>query len=817
MSYIKRTIRSRRTPLAAALLALASMPQSPAALGQELVLEEVIVTAQRRQTMLQETPIAVTAFNSEKIADLGIYDVSDVGTLAPNTNIQKQPSSNSNMSIYIRGVGNGETSLMADPKTSFYLDGVYMSKTVGAVFDIVDLESVEVLRGPQGTLFGRNSTGGALNVTTIKPTGEFGFKAEGNLGNDGYQRTALSVDLPQVFGMLSAKVSGMLMDYDGWADNNYPGGESELGSEDNDAYRIALRFEPIDSLTVDYVYDRTNNAGVPTPFQVTAVKDSLFNGFTTTPTPFTLLGGELYQQMAALVGDPDSRREDYTLDAVTEEWLDVEGQTLTVAWELEPFLLKYIYGDRETNSGYGSTDLDGGALTARDLFYGGGAEIPTPGFHATIDEGWVDLQTHELQLIGDAFDDRLQYTLGYYQYEEEIYQSNPQTFALPIQFLLGSGLDGAYTAAGFCNPVPGGSLFCQGTQRLPLPFPAPGADPNLNGQVDFIYGQTTESWAAYGQATYAFTDKLDITAGIRYTEDEREAFLFNESIGQMSFDDRLTNSDTWDNISYLFTLNYAVTDSANLYATYSTGYNSGAFNSRASTVSAWEDAVDEEELFSYEVGLKSDWLDSRLRFNAALFYNDYQDIQVTQFEAGSGGASSRVVNAGEATFQGLELELTALLTQGLLMEVTYGYLDAEFDEYLARNPATDMEEDIADVTTVTRAPENSGTVSLQYDFDPFSFGALSARVDVIYSDGFTFHPFQNQYDSADDRTLVNARVSLKDIGVGDNGNLRVAGWVKNATDEEYREWGIDFGSLGFAGATYGRPRTYGVDVIYEFR
>ncbi|GAB3269695.1 TonB-dependent receptor [Parahaliea aestuarii] len=815
MSYLGRSTRSTLTPLAAALT-LAGASQSPIALGQELMLEEIVVTAQRRQTMLQDTPIAVTAFNSEKIADLGIYDISDIGGMAPNTNIQKQPSSNSNMSIYIRGVGSGETSLMVDPKTSFYLDGVYMSKTVGAVFDIVDLESVEVLRGPQGTLFGRNSTGGALNVTTVKPAGEFGFRVEGNYGNDGYQRASVSVDTPKI-GMMSAKISGMTMQYDGWADNDFPGGESDLGSEDNDAYRIALRFEPTDSLTVDYSYDRTKNEGVPTPFQISKVKDSIYNGFTTTPFPYTFLGGELYQQMAASVGDPDKRREDYTLDGVSKEWLDVTGHTLTVNWELDPFTIKYIFANRETSSGYDSTDLDGGALTARDLFYGGGMEVPTPGFHATIDEGSIDLTTNELQLIGDAFDDRLQYTVGYYQYREEIYQSNPQTFSLPIQFLLGGALDGAYAAAGFCPEIPGVGPVCQGSQRLPLPFPSPGADPNLNGQVDFIYGQTTESWAVYSQATFSFTDNLDLTAGVRYTEDDREGFLFNESIGQSSFDERFTNDGTWDNVSYLLTLNYAVAETVNVYGTYSTGYNSGGFNSRASTLSAWEDPFDEEELFSYELGIKSDWFDSRVRLNAALFYNDYQDIQVAQFEAGSGGASSRIVNAGEATYQGLEIELTALLTQGLLMELTYGYLDAEFDEYLARNPATDREEDISDVTSVTRAPENSGSLGLQYDFEPFSWGALSARVDAVYTDGFTFHPFQNQFDSADDRTIVNARVSLKDIALGDSGNLRVAAWVKNATDEEYREWGIDFATLGFAGNTYGRPRTYGVDVIYEFR
>jgi len=184
----------------------ASTVSAPVA-AQGAALEEVVVTAQRQETMLQDTPIAVTAFSRQKIQDLGIFDVSDIGSLAPNTNIQKQPSSNSNMSIYVRGVGSGETSLMVDPKVSFYIDGVYMSKTVGAVFDIADMESVEVLRGPQGTLFGRNSTGGAINVTTVKPSGELGVALEASAGNDGYQRFRVSVDLPKMGDMFSAKLT----------------------------------------------------------------------------------------------------------------------------------------------------------------------------------------------------------------------------------------------------------------------------------------------------------------------------------------------------------------------------------------------------------------------------------------------------------------------------------------------------------------------------------------------------------------------------------------------------------------------------------
>ncbi len=811
-----RKVAFQLAPLALAVMA--TNPLSVAAQERTTALEEVVVTAQRRETMLQETPIAVTAFTSQKIEDLGIFDITDIGSMAPNTNIQKQPSSNSNMSIAIRGIGSGETALLVDPKVSFYIDGVYMSKTVGAVFDIVDMESIEVLRGPQGTLFGRNSTGGAVNVTTVKPTGELGATLEASAGNDGYQRYRASVDLPKFFDMLSVKLSGMHMEYDGWADNDFPGQEDDLASEDNDSYRIALRLEPTENLTLDYAYDKTDNEGVPTPFQITEVKDSIYNGFTDTPFPYTFLGGQLYQEMAALVGDPNDRRDDYNLDAVSTEELEVEGHTFIAELELDKIRFKYIFGDRETDSTYDATDLDGGALNTADLLYGGGEVVPTPGFHAAIPDGWVEMTTHELQMFGDLFDDKLTYTLGAYYYDEEVYQDNPQTFGLPIQFVAprDPGLLALYTANGFCNDVPNQGPVCIGSQRLPLPFPFPGADPNLNGAVDLIYGQDTESWAIYGQGTYELTEDIELTAGLRYTEDDRDAFLFSENQGHTSIDDQVTNEDDWDNVSYLLNVNWFVNEDMNVYATYSTGYNAGGFNARAATLTAWEDQVDEEEVDSFEVGMKADWLDNRLRTNWAVFYNEFDDIQIAQFEAGSGGASSRLVNAGEATYWGIELDAVAILAEGLIADVTYGYLDADYDEYLARNPATDQEEDISNVTTVGRSPEHTLNLGLQYDFAPFSFGALSARVDANYTDEFVFHPFQNQFDAAEDRWIINARVSLNEIRLGDSGSLRISAWGKNLADEEYEEWGIDFASLGYAGNTFGRARTYGVDVVYNF-
>ena len=781
------------------------------------LLEEILVTAQRRQTLLQETPVAVTAFSGDAIEDIGIFDMTDISAMAPNTVFNKQPSSNSNSSIVIRGVGSGETSLMVDPKVGVYIDGMYMSKTVGGVFDIIDIESVEVLRGPQGTLFGRNSTGGALNITTAKPTGEFNLSARASAGNDGYRRYGASLDLPKMADMLSAKFSGLLMDYDGWATNDYPGQESDLASENNGAYRIALRFQPVDGLTVDYTYDRTDNEGVPTPFQIVEVKNSLYDGFTTTPFPFRVLGGQLFQEMAATIGDPNDRREDYSLDFVSKEELDVKGHGLTVAWDADNFTLKYIFADRRTDSTYARTDLDGGAHMHPDLFYGGGMPVPTPGFHAAIREGYVKMTTHEVQLFGDLAEGRLHYTLGYYNYEEEVYQDNPQTFGLPAVFLAPRNalLAALYRGAGICNDVPGQGLVCIGSQRMPLPFPFPGADPNSNGFVDFIYGQNADSWATYGQITYTLTDQLSFTGGLRYTKDKKAGFLFNESLFHVSFDDRLNNEEKWDNLSYLLTLSYSVHDDMNIYFTHSTGYNAGGFNARAGSISGFALPVAEEEISGLEMGLKAEWWDNRLRTNIAAYRAKFEDIQIAQFEAGSGGASSRLVNAGDTTNWGVEADVVAVLGEGLTADLSYGYLNAKFNKYLARNPATDQEVDIADVTEVGGSPKHTANIGLAYAFKPFAIGTLSARLGATYRGDVVFHPFLNQYDKSEGHWLLNARMSLKDIALGESGSLRISAWVRNLMDKEYREFGIDFGSLGFAGTTFGQPRTYGLDFVYE--
>ena len=799
-------------------------------------LEEIVVTAQRREESLQDTPIAITAFTADRLTDLGVTNVSQVADYAPNVTIQKQPSSNSNMSITIRGMGMNETALLADPKVGMYIDGILISKSISGVFDIADLERIEVLRGPQGTLFGRNTTGGAINVTTRKPSGELRGKAQVSSGNFGYLRYGGSLDLPAV-GDFAATVAYNHMETDGWARNDYRGpslapqrpGEKlqrDLASEDNDAYRLALRWTPRDDLTFDYAFDKTDNSGVAAPFQILKVKDALWNGFRWNPADYRMLSGTggLYDQMAQNVYPRSKRQEHFMYDESTREYVKIKAHTFIAAWDVQPNLtLKYLFGSRRSRHNNGS-DLDGGVYYARDLFYGGGERVQVPGFHSRIDKGYIDMDSHEFQFIGSALDDRLHYTGGIYAYKEEVYEHNPQTFSLPLAFVATSGastpfLGPLYDSAGFCPAMYGGAL-CIGTQRIPLPF----ADPYAPGVNDFEYGQTAKSRAAYGQATYALTDALDLTLGIRHTKDKKSAFLYSQNIGASlpghSIANPLRGKGDWSNTSYMGNLNYALTDDVRVYLTYATGYNGGGLNARAATKAGFETPYNEEKVKSIEVGMKSQLLDNRLRLNVAAFHNVYTDMQVAQSELGTGGASSKMVNAGEATIKGIEFDIVAVPLEGLTLDVSYGYIDAKFDEFIARDPQTDQLVDISNVAKVPMTSRNNASFGVQYDFEPFSFGALSARLDLSYQSKHVQNPINYQFDSPGSRTLVNARISLNDITLGsccdDKSRLRVSLWGKNLTDEEYINFGIDFGAIGWAGAVYGEPRTYGLDVVYTY-
>ncbi len=782
---------------------------SPGFAQGSLALEEVIVTAQKRSESLQDTPISVAAFAREELSAIGVVEAGQIYEYTPNLQIAKQPSSLDNYGFSIRGVSSGETSLLNENTVGMYVDGVYIARSTGSAFDVVNLERMEVLRGPQGTLYGRNTIGGAINVITEKPLDEFGFEQFVTVASRDYLRSKTTIDSGKINDLFAAKFSYNYSEKDGLVNNSIHG--NKLGENESNAYRIALRLTPRDDWTIDYTYDNSERESNAALSQIVATR-----------APNNQIGGAINAQATAFAS-PDRLNSLPMPNAPgVDTYSDIEMHTFTAQWDVnENLTVKYIGAQREWDSGTTGTDFGGfpsdGATVLQDPTVAPGQFVPAGEYVSTFLATRVsdnEQTSHELQLLGDAMDEKLQYTVGLYYFEEESNEDNPQVFVLPAAFAFAT------------QPAAVQGFLCA---DFASPSPCLGKDTIISSPV-FQYGSDNESIAAFGQFTYSFSDQLDLTLGGRYTQDKKDAYLRNGRIVD-SADNVLNNQadDDWDNVSGSATVNYAWNEDVRTYFTVAQGYRSGGFNARASSVDDFALSFDEETVTNYEIGLKSDWMDSRLRINAALFYMDYQDAQVTSFRAGEGGASSVILNAGELQINGAEIELTAQLSEGLRLMLNYGYTDAEYEEFITQrldpvtaapspSPAADPvtgNEDIADFAKVSRAPENNGSATLSYNFAPFDFGQLSLRLEATYQDEMVFHPQLNLYDSTEDQTLIHARATLHSMEVL-GGNLTVSAWGRNLTDEEYREWGIDFGTLGFAVDSFKEKRSYGLDISYSF-
>jgi iron complex outermembrane receptor protein len=275
------------------------------------------------------------------------------------------------------------------------------------------------------------------------------------------------------------------------------------------------------------------------------------------------------------------------------------------------------------------------------------------------------------------------------------------------------------------------------------------------------------------------------------------------------------------------TISFDWTDAVMSYARVATGYNSGGFNPRSNT----DLPFDEETITTYETGVKTRLFDDRIQLNGAVFYSDYKDIQIDQFQAGAFGASSITVNAGEASIWGIELEALAQLTDNISGYLNYGWIDPEYDEFEVRNPITDALVDIADDAVFAYRPQQTLSAGLGFESDPIGdLGlVLGARVDALYVDDVFWHAFDvipgppdvpvtpfNDRIKEGGYTLFHSSITLSEIPVGERSHLKFTLWGRNLLDEKYRRSGIDFGALGFAGAVYGEPRTYGLTMTFEY-
>lgn len=730
MSYKPRLAFRRKafTLLGAAISPL--LAQSAAA-EAGYALDEVTVTAQKREDSLQDTPISLVAYDEAALEKLGISSLDGIAQTVPNLDMRQTTNGSAGARIFIRGVGVNDHVVTLDGAVGVYLDGVYIARNTGLAFEITDLERIEVLRGPQGSLWGRNTSGGAINLISKKPSGELQFKQVVDIGNYGYARSNTQLDLPR-FGDFSVKLSGLYQRKDGWVENR--GNGVDFGEAKSSAARIAVRWQPADNFTADYAFDYAHS--------------KYGSGYYQPTTPFY----PVFSQIAY-----SSSRQDkaYPTHRYENSAFTIDGHTLTLEWNAsEHTTVKSITAYRDMRQG---NYTDSGANPYVRLFSNDPYNVNQDQF------------SQEFQLLGDLLDNSLVYAAGIYYFEESAHDFGKDYVAVPVEFLVSD------------------------------------RDLNVKNSASAVFGSAT--W------TPQFLDKrLHLTGGFRQSTDHREIDM-SDSVANFA----AKADHGWRNFSPSFTVAYDLDDTSNVYLKYAEGYRTGGYNGRAASAQKAITPVGEETLVSYELGYKSEWLERRLRLNAAVFNSDYKDIQLTLMDStpGAPATATNYVNAGEARMRGLEVELTAALAEGLTLRASFARLLSEFKEVI--DPVSGL--DVADEFLLVGAPDRTYNVDLEYNLPAFAWGQPSADINYSWKGESEIASVKRDAgEPMESYGIWNARLALRDIPVSGRGKLAVALWVKNLTDKEYQTDGFELvRTAGTRLATFGEPRTFGLEFTYNFQ
>jgi len=734
-------------------------------------LEEVIVTAQKRTESLQDIPIAIAAYNAENIESMGLFNAQDVGMASPSVQMPLYPTAGNNLALFIRGIGNADSVVITkDPTVGVYYDGVYAARSTGLLADLSDLERIEILRGPQGTLYGRNTTAGAINFINVKPTGELGFKQVLGAGNYGSWRSISHLNLDDIGGF-KAKFTASFSERDGWVDNRGPNTIPGLDYTDyylreTQGFRVALRYDGLENLVVDYSYDYSDMTSSPGYHQYGGPVGGLNPAFQPITDSFR---DRLEETRSPIGGQP-------TAYYLPETDTEVDGHNLTVDWAISDSLtLKSITGYREF-------DDDASQNFTESFGNAGSLEVWTVTEHEQF--------TQELQLLGNQ--DRFQWVAGLYYFEEEGTQTEQQYLDRATVDLTGIiALDLTTFPPTPCSDGSTSDPFCSDfTMFFPLYLGEYAVD------VD------NESWAAFGQATWNATERLDLTAGLRYTDDEREAVRTHDGLLWNSFGPGVSASDL-DETDYTLIADYRWTDDISTYAKVSTGFRSGGSSRNGLD---FNQAFDKETVISYELGWKTELLDQRLRLNGAIYYMEVDDIILDYLpDPVNNPQFVEVFNSGEAEINGVELDVTWAMTENLLVGFNYAYLDYDIKDAIFPDGS-----DRSDTTGLVWAPEHAWAASVDWSI-PMGFGEWLLHADYSWQDDQLALANTNFGEVlVEDFGLLNARASISGIEML-GGDWQLALWMKNVTDEEDVSYAI--GATSF---TFLMPRTYGAELIFEF-
>ena len=736
--------------------ALAQVEGSDTAAGG---LEDIIVTAQKRSESLQKTPLAISAVSQDTLETRGISDAAGLSAVAPSLTTTAG-TGKSNVILKVRGIGESDVQLTNDSPIGLYIDGVIVSRAAGGAFEIVDLERVEVLRGPQGTLYGRNTTGGAINLITRKPSDEFNAEFLGSFGNWSYMQGRATVNTGEMGDSgLKARVSYLHKQRNGYFDNLKTRDSRDPGSYNTDAYRVALSFDRGGPIRADYSFDYTHMQSTAAQLHLTAAAQRVIDYFSQSGS----LGGADFVP-------PSDRERPFARAGANFTTDETMGHNLTLEVDLSSDLtLRSITGFRRMESDLVDGDIDGlDGLVGLVVSPGPAGIKPVRLFDGDIYRKQHQF-SQEFNLIG-SLGNRLEYVVGAYYFEEKGRELNPQKLTAVI-------------------PIGGGNYG------------------GVNISSDLAYRAKSKSQAVFGQATYELLDGLSLTGGLRYTRDDKEAIQVSPVVRSLK--------DHWSKLNWAATLQYQATPDLMLYGRVATGYKAGGFNVRAVN-----DGYNPEFVTSYEAGIKSDLFDRRLRFNGTLYYMSLKDKQLNQLQASTSGLTTITVNAGEAEYKGVEIELEALPIDGFRLNAAFGYNDPKFKTFMYFDPATGTSVDIGNRAKFTYSSKVTLNAGAEVSIGRVAGGQLSARLDYAYRSSARYNvvPFPtvapfDQEIRARGYGLLDGRIMLADLDIG-NADATLTLWGRNLTNKDYRTQGIDFGSLGFAVNSYGEPRSYGVDLKF---
>jgi iron complex outermembrane receptor protein len=792
---------------ASALMMLSASPVFSQATEQsttqdDVALQEVVVTAQFREERLQDTPIAITAVTEQMLRERSQTSIWEITNQAPNVQLRPSPAAfGPGLNAFIRGIGQDDFNFAFEPGVGLYVDDVYYSTLHGSVLDMLDLERVEVLRGPQGTLAGRNSLGGSIRLITRKPTGDGPGYLEVGIGRFNKVDVRGAAEFTLVPDKIFARVAGVSRHKDGYQERvdfacvngyptsaNYPDGlptnvsssptNCILGTAGGQSYtggRLSVRIVPNDSweilLSADVTDDNSEvqantlraaraNANIP-DYGPQFVPDN----------PFVTYASYCDNGLAvAFPGGPGVANPFGSFCIPPVNSIEQRGFSANMNFQLsETLSLTSISAYREYEAQF-AEDVDGSPLPAETVM------------NQTFHHGFQQ----ELRLNGSLGGGLLDYTFGLFYFE----QTNRNSNRVDIPYVAG---------------------------RL---FDFTGNDP-----------VASDTQAAFLHTVWRVTDAASLTAGVRYTEEEKDYLFnrlnpdgtFNPAVGALT--GTLANFQG-DNFDYRVSFDYRFGEPLLAYGTYSTGFKGGGVNPRPFFITQ---AVpfDKETLKTAEFGLKSDLLDRRLRLNAAVFYSWYDDMQLVPLSCpdltpGGVGPCAAPRNLADSEIYGAELEATFRPSPGWTIDAQLSYIEFEYTRVglnvssgidltdpAVRNPITgalavDPNADAPEVT-----PNLKGSLGIQYEFPIGNFGSLVPRFDYYYQDdaeglaGTTASPTA----VVESYNTVNARLTWKSADQRWETSLLVT----NLTDERYFYNTFDLlGLAGFASAQPAPPREWGL-------